>query len=284
MFKQNILAEKTILITGGGSGLGLSMARRFAQLGANIAICGRTQSRLDRAKKELDQIGKKVFTYSVDVRDYDRLGEMIEKIVAHFGALDSLLNNAAGNFLSPAEDISPNGFKTIIDIVLQGSFNCTHHFGNYLIRGKKHGSILNIVTTYASLGSAFVLPSACAKAGVLTMTKSLAAEWAVYGIRVNAIAPGAFPTEGAWSRLMPDPKMEEMYLKKIPAGRYGEHIELANLATFLLSDLAPFITGECVTIDGGESLQGGQFNFLTQLIPRNLLRQMAKAMRKTQNE
>jgi NAD(P)-dependent dehydrogenase (short-subunit alcohol dehydrogenase family) len=279
MFDKTILANKTILVTGGGTGLGFAMSKRFAELGANIAICGRRQNKLDEAANEISKINKSIMTFSVDVRDYDKVGKMINKVIDNFGDLNGLVNNAAGNYLSASEDLSPNGFKAIIDIVLHGTFNCSHHFGKYLIDSQKDGSILNIVTTYANFGSGFVMPSACAKAGVLAMTKSLAAEWGTYGIRLNAIAPGPFPTEGAWTRLMPDPKMEKKYIGKIPLGRYGEHIELANLAVFLMSDLAAYITGDCITIDGGESLQAGQFNFLTNVMPRKDLRNMLKMMR-----
>lgn len=281
MFKEDTLNNEVILITGGGSGLGLSMAHKFAELGAGIAICGRTEKKLEEATEALKEHGTVVRWYSVDVRDYEKVGEMVDSIISDFGKLTGLVNNAAGNFLSASEDLSPGGFKAIVDIVLHGSFNCTHHFGNYLIDNKKEGNILNIVTTYAEdSGSAFVLPSACGKAGVLAMTRSLAFEWGTYGIRVNAIAPGPFPTEGAWTRLFPTKKFEKKYLQKIPAGRYGEHEELANLAAFLMSDLAPYITGECVTIDGGEKLSAGQFNFIDGLMGRGKLKAIFKMMKK----
>jgi len=195
--------------------------------------------------------------------------------------MDGLVNNAAGNFLAASEDLSPGGFKAIIDIVLHGSFNCTHAFGNYLIDNDRKGNVLSIVTTYAEdTGSAFVLPSACAKSGVLTMTRSLAYEWATYGIRLNAIAPGPFPTKGAWTRLVPDENFEEKFLAKVPMDRYGEPDELANLATFLMSDMAEYMTGECVVIDGGEKLAAGQFNFIDQLAPREKLKEFFAAMKK----
>lgn len=280
MFEKNTLDKETILITGGGSGLGFSMAQKFAELGSNIAICGRTQEKLHKAVDELRKHGSDVRYYVCDVRDYEAVGVMFETLTDDFGKITGLVNNAAGNFLSASEDLSPGGFKTVVDIVLHGSFNCTHHFGNYLIKHKENGNILNIVTTYAEdAGSAFVLPSACGKAGVLAMTRSLAYEWAEYNIRVNAIAPGPFPTEGAWTRLFPDEKFENQYLKKIPAGRYGNHKELANLAVFLMSDMAPYITGECVTIDGGEKLSGGQFNFIDSMMPRDQLKAFFKQMK-----
>jgi NAD(P)-dependent dehydrogenase (short-subunit alcohol dehydrogenase family) len=281
MFKEDTLKNEVILITGGGSGLGLSMAKKFAELGADIAICGRTEKKLIKATETLKEHGNQVRWYSVDVRDYEKVGEMIRQIVKDFGKMTGLVNNAAGNFLSASEDLSPGGFKAIVDIVLHGSFNCTHHFGNYLIDNKQEGNILNIVTTYAEdAGSAFVLPSACGKAGVLAMTRSLAFEWGTYGIRVNAIAPGPFPTEGAWTRLFPNKKFEKKYLEKIPAGRYGEHEELANLASFLMSDMAPYITGETVTIDGGEKLSGGQFNFIDSVMSRGKLKMAFKMLKK----
>jgi len=280
MFKEDTLKNEVILITGGGSGLGLAMAKKFAELGADVAICGRTEKKLENAAKELKEYGTDIRWYSVDVRDYEKVGEMFDSIIEDFGKITGLVNNAAGNFLSASEDLSPGGFKAIVDIVLHGSFNCTHHFGNYLIKQKEKGNILNIVTTYAEdAGSAFVLPSACSKAGVLAMTRSLAYEWGTYGIRVNAIAPGPFPTEGAWTRLFPTKKFEEKYLERIPAARYGEHEELANLATFLMSDMAPFITGETVTIDGGEKLSGGQFNFIDSVMSRGKLKMAFKMLK-----
>lgn len=277
MFTEDTLSNKVILVTGGGSGLGLAMATEFARKGAKVAICGRTESKLDDA---ISQIGENGRAYVCDVRDYEQVKIMFEAIIKDFGTVNGLVNNAAGNFLSASEDLSPGGFKAIVDIVLHGSFNCTHVFGNHLISAKEPGSVINIVTTYAEgTGCAFVLPSACSKAGVLAMTRSLAFEWAEYNIRLNAIAPGPFPTEGAWSRLVPDEKAEKAFLSKIPAKRYGNTEELANLAVFLMSDLALYITGDCVVIDGGERLQAGQFNFITQLAPRETLKQMFSAMK-----
>ena len=284
MFTPDTLHGKTILVTGGGSGLGLAMAKGFAAAGASIAICGRTQEKLDRAADELRSLtveGARVEGYAVDVRDFEGVGGMFEQIHADFGgSLNGLVNNAAGNFLSASEDLSPGGFKAVVDIVLHGTFNCTHRFGNRLIADKRPGTVLNIATTYAEhSGSAFVLPSACAKAGVLALTRSLAYEWATYDIRLNAIAPGPFPTEGAWTRLLPSKRYEKAYLKKLPTGRYGRHEELAQLAVFLMSDLSPYITGECVTIDGGESLAAGQFNFIDTLMPRPMLKKAFRMLR-----
>lgn len=281
MFTADTLTDKIILVTGGGSGLGLSMAKAFVRQGADIAICGRTEVKLQKAVDEIrkEREGARVRYYSVDVRDHEQVLDMFGQIVSNFGKLDGLVNNAAGNFLSASEDLTPGGFKAVVDIVLNGTFNCTHAFGNYLINNKRHGSVLNIVTTYARHGSAFVLPSACAKAGVLTMTKTLAFEWAEYNIRLNAIAPGSFQTKGAWGKLVPNAMIEEMMIKQNPTKRLGRHEELTNLAIFLMSDLAPYITGEEIVIDGGESLKAGQFNFVTSLMSRKKLKVAFKAMR-----
>jgi len=279
MFNNNTLKGKSILVTGGGSGLGFAMANQFAQVGANVSICGRDEKKLSKAAGKLKTHGTKIIAHAVDVRDYSAVEDMIKRLVSEFDSLDGLVNNAAGNFLCPSEDLSPNAFKAVLDIVLTGTFNCTQNFGKYLISQKIKGSILNIVTTYRETGSSFVLPSACAKAGVQALTNTLAYEWATYGIRVNSIAPGPFPTEGAWTRLMSNAKFEKEYLNRIPVRRYGKHAELANLAVFLMSDMAPYINGECVTIDGGERLQAGQFNFITQMTSRDELKELFSKMR-----
>ncbi|MDP6339893.1 MAG: 2,4-dienoyl-CoA reductase [Candidatus Marinimicrobia bacterium] len=266
MFESGLLKDKTIIITGGGTGLGKSMATRFAELGANLVITSRRQKVINETAEELRQHGVKVLAITCDVRDPDQVQNMVDQTVNEFGKIDILLNNAAGNFISPTEDLSPNGFKTVVDIVLNGTFFCTQAAGK-VMRENKGGVILNIVTTYAWTGSGYVVPSACAKAGVLAMTRSLAVEWAKYGIRTVAIAPGPFPTKGAWSRLAPpglgiQKKMKE----RIPLKRVGEHIELANLASYLVSDQAGYINGEVVTIDGGEWLKGaGEMNELERI-------------------
>ena len=266
MFKSDLLKGKSIVVTGGGTGLGKSMAMRFAELGANLVITSRRKDVIEETAEELREFGGDVLAVPCDVRDPEQVDDMANRSVGLFKKIDILINNAAGNFISPTENLSSNAFKTVIDIVLNGTFNCTQSFGKYM-RKRKKGVILNIVTTYAWTGSGYVVPSACAKAGVLAMTKSLAVEWAKYGIRTAAIAPGPFPTKGAWSRLAPPGLGIEKKMKnRIPLKRMGEHIELADLATYLISDQAGYITGEVVTIDGGEWLKGaGQFNELDRV-------------------
>ena len=266
MFEKELLNDKSIVVTGGGTGLGKSMATRFAELGANLVITSRRQEVIDKTAEELRELGGKVLAIACDVREPEQVNNMVDQTVNEFGKIDILLNNAAGNFISPTEDLSPNAFKTVVDIVLNGTFNCTQAVGK-VMRKKEGGVILNIVTTYAWTGSGYVVPSACAKAGVLAMTRSLAVEWAKYGIRTVAIAPGPFPTEGAWSRLAPPGLGIKKKMKnRVPLKRLGEHIELANLATYLISDQAGYINGEVVTIDGGEWLQGaGEMNELEKL-------------------
>ncbi len=276
MFTKELLKKKIIIITGGGTGLGKSMAQRFGELGANLVITSRKLEVLEETAEELRTSGANVLPLQCDVRKPDEVEEMISRAVGEFGAVDVLVNNAAGNFISPTERLSPGGFKVIVDIVLNGTFNCTLSAGKEMIKSGG-GVILNIITTYAWTGSGYVVPSACAKAGVLAMTRSLAVEWAKYGIRTNAIAPGPFPTEGAWKRLVvPGLGIEKKMKKRIPLKRFGEQRELADLATFLISDGAGYINGEVVTIDGGEWLKGaGQFNDLDK-VPSSAWKLMSK--------
>ncbi|MCF6212875.1 MAG: SDR family oxidoreductase [Flavobacteriaceae bacterium] len=273
MLKDNALKGKTYVVTGGGSGLGKAMSTYFLQLGANVVISSRNFEKLQNTANELEtKTGGKVLPVQCDVRHYDQVKAMLAKSVATFGKVDGLLNNAAGNFISPTERLSANAFDTVIDIVLKGSKNCTLAFGKHWIAEKQDSAtVLNIVTTYAWTGSAYVVPSATAKAGVLAMTRSLAVEWAKYGIRTNAIAPGPFPTKGAWDRLLPGDLKDKFDMKKkIPLRRVGEHQELANLAAYLMSDFSAYINGEVITIDGGEWLQGaGEFNML-EAIPQEM--------------
>jgi len=287
MLRDDALKGKSIVVTGGGSGLGKAMTKYFLELGAQVAITSRDLEKLKGTASELEQeTGGTCFPVQCDVRDYDQVEAMREQCVQEFGKVDVLLNNAAGNFISPTERLSAHAFDVIIDIVLKGSKNCTLAFGKHWIDSKQEKStILNIVTTYAWTGSAYVVPSATAKAGVLAMTRSLAVEWAKYGIRSNAIAPGPFPTKGAWDRLLPGDLKDKFDLaKKIPLRRVGEHQELANLAAYLVSDFSAYVNGEVVTIDGGEWLEGaGQFNIL-QDIPEELwdqLEAMIKSKKKS---
>ena len=283
MLRDGALTDKVIVVTGGGSGLGKAMTRYFLELGARVAITSRNLEKLEKTAQELQlETGGNCLAVACDVRHYDQVEAMLASVIAAYGRVDVLVNNAAGNFISPTERLSASAFDTIIDIVLKGSKNCTLAFGKHWIDHKQTNcAVLNIVTTYAFTGSAYVVPSATAKAGVLAMTKSLAVEWAKYGIRTNAIAPGPFPTEGAMDRLLPGDLRKQFDLtKKVPVGRIGDHQELANLAAYLVSDFSAYINGEVVVIDGGEWLKGaGQFNML-EAIPDemwDMLEAMIKA-------
>lgn len=268
MLKEDALKGQTIIVTGGGTGLGRAMGKYYLELGANLVITSRKMEVLEKAAQELEQeTGGKVLPIQCDVRDYEQVENVLEKTEAHFGQIHGLLNNAAGNFVSPTERLSNRAFDTVIGIVLQGTTNFTLALGKKWIAQKQAGTVLNIVTTYAWTGSGYVVPSACAKAGVLAMTRSLAVEWAKYKIRLNAIAPGPFPTEGAWSRLLPGDLVKKFDPSKlVPVGRVGEHQELANLAAYLMSDYSAYVNGEVVTIDGGEWLMGaGEFSHLEKV-------------------
>lgn len=268
MLREDALKDKVAIVTGGGSGLGKAMTKYFLQLGAKVVITSRNLEKLQGTAKELEEeTGGKVLCVACDVRNWDEVEVMKEATLKKFGRIDILLNNAAGNFISPTERLTHSAFDSILDIVLKGTKNCTLSIGKHWIDANMPGTVLNIVTTYAWTGSAYVVPSACAKAGVLAMTRSLAVEWGKYNIRFNAIAPGPFPTKGAWDRLLPGDMKDKFDLaKKNPLKRVGEHQELANLAAYLVSDFSSFVNGEVVTIDGGEWLQGaGEFNMLEQV-------------------
>src|SRR5437773_8662887 len=264
MFDSKVLAGKSILVTGGGSGLGLAMAKTFVSYGAKVTIAGRDRERLEGALPEIAAAareGGEVGHFAADVREPQQVDRLVAYAVERFGTADGLVNNAAGNFLVFSEELTPNGFDAVVRTVLYGSVHCALAVGRHLLARKAPGAIVSIVTTYAWTGTAFALPSACAKAGVLAMTRSLAVEWGHAGIRVNAIAPGPIPTEGAFSRLMAGPEAEKGAKERIPLGRFGRKEEIANLAVFLLSDLCPYQTGDCVTMDGGEWLAGaGEFS------------------------
>ena len=286
MLKEGALRGKNIIVTGGGSGLGKSMATYFSQLGANLMLCSRDFEKLNKAAEEIkSQTGGQIITAACDVREYEAVEGVIDQTIASFGSVDVLLNNAAGNFISPTERLSHRAFDTVVDIVLRGSYNFTLAMGKRWIEAKQRGNILNIVTTYAWTGSGYVVPSAASKAGVLAMTRSLAVEWAKYGIRSNAIAPGPFPTKGAWDRLLPgDLKKKFDPAIKVPVGRVGEHQELANLAAYLVSDFSAYVNGEVITIDGGEWLKGaGEFNQL-DAVPDELWDAMDMARKKDGNK
>lgn len=267
MLKEGSLEGKVIWVTGGGTGLGKSMVKYFVELGARVAISGRREEKLIEAAEEISK--HNVFPLVCDVRESGQVDAALAKIIEHFGTLNGLVNNAAGNFISPTERLSHRAFDIIIDIVLKGSKNCTLSCGKYWIENKIPANVLNIVTTYAWTGSGYVVPSATAKAGVLAMTRSLAVEWAKYGQRHNAIAPGPFPTKGAWDRLFPKEMSDKINLEsRVPLKRVGHHQELANLAAYLMSDFSSYVNGEVITIDGGEWLQGaGQFNQMEAITP-----------------
>ena len=268
MFQAGLLKDRAIFLTGGGSGLGRSMAIHFAKLGARLFVIGRREDPLKSTCDDIHRDGGAAAYATCDVRDYAAVESAFSAAEAQFGEIDTLVNNAAGNFMARTEKLSPNAFNAVVGIVLNGTFHCTEAFAKRRIEKKLGGNILNITTTYAATnsGSGYVVPSACAKAGVLALTTSLAVEWAKYHIRVNAIAPGPFPTEGAWSRLMPSKEFEEHARITHPMKRFGKHEELADLAVFLLSNSAAYINGECVVIDGGQWLRGaGEFNDLVDL-------------------
>ena len=261
MFQKDLLQGKRILITGGGTGLGKATAQRFLELGAEVYICGRRQDVLAATEQELhERTGgggdkKKIHSLPCDVRDGAKVEEMIGA-VWNEGPLDVLMNNAAGNFLARTEDLSLGAFQSVIGIVLMGTLHTTLACGRRWLAAARGGVVLNITTTYTTTGSAYVVPSAVAKAGVQALTRSLAVEWGDRGIRMNAIAPGPIPTEGAFSRLLPRPELEVAAKKRNPLGRFGTTEEFANLAAFLISDGAGYVNGEVVTMDGGEWLQG----------------------------
>jgi NAD(P)-dependent dehydrogenase (short-subunit alcohol dehydrogenase family) len=266
LFNPEIFKDEHILVTGGGTGLGRAMALRFAALGAKVTINGRRAEPLADTVKEIRDLGGAAEGISCNIREADAVEACIVEAENRQGNITRLVNNAAGNFLSPTEHLSPNGFDAIVKTNLYGSFYTTQACGRRWIERKTKGVVMSITTVYAEYGSAFLIPSAVSKAGISSLTKSLAAEWGYYGIRLNAIAPGPFPTEGAWSRLMASPEFGEKMVNLIPLRRVGEHSELCDMAVFLLSDLSSYLTGEVITLDGGASLTStGQFNLFTEL-------------------
>ncbi|MFM8739089.1 MAG: SDR family oxidoreductase [Cytophagales bacterium] len=278
MFQPNTFKDKTIIITGGGTGLGKSMGKYLLELGANLVITSRKMDVLEKSAAELSAAtGGKVLPIACDIRKYEEIENVLKQSEDTFGGVHGVLNNAAGNFISPTERLSHRAFDIVVDIVLRGTYYMTLAIGKHWINKKQSGVFLNIVTTYAWTGSGYVVPSACGKAGVLALTRSLAVEWAKFNIRSNAIAPGPFPTEGAWSRLLPGELVKKFDPKeRVPLRRVGEHQELANLAAYLLSDYSAFVNGEVITIDGGEWLRnGGEFSHLEQ-IPNDMWDELEK--------
>jgi len=265
MFRADLLRNNRILITGGGTGLGKGMAQRFLELGATVYICGRREEVLKQSAVELSAKGT-IHPLACDVRDLESVERMIDSIWSR-GPLDVLVNNAAGNFIARTEELSPRAFESVLGIVLFGTMDCTLSCGRRWLKSGHRGTVLNISATYAPVGSAYVVPSAVSKAGVEALTRSLAVEWGDRGIRMNAIAPGPIPTQGAFSRLMPRPELETLALDRNPLHRFGTVEELANLAAFLVSDGSGYINGEIVRMDGGEFLQGaGEFSNLGRIL------------------
>lgn len=267
MFQAGLLKDRVVLVTGGGTGLGRAMGERFVELGARLAVCGRRQEVVEQAAAEIAHAtGGETLALPCDVRQPEQVEALLDAVIERFGRIDALVNNAAGNFISPTERLSTRAVDAVLGIVLHGTFYCSLALGKRWIAQGQPGTMLNMVATIAWTGSGYVVPSAVAKAGVLALTRSLAAEWGHYGIRQVAIAPGPFPTEGAWTRLLPTPQVEERFAQAMPLGRFGRLVELADLASYLLSDGAGYINGEVITIDGGEWLYGaGEFNKVSTL-------------------
>jgi len=267
MFKTDHLKDKRILITGGGTGLGKGMAHRFLELGATVHICGRREEVLEQTAAELSQKTQgTIHAIPCDVRNLDAVEAMIDSIWQE-APLDILVNNAAGNFIARSEELSPGAWSSVIGIVLMGTLHCTLACGRRWLKSSHPGTVLNISATYAPVGSAYVVPSAVSKAGVEALTRSLAVEWGNRGIRMNAIAPGPIPTQGAFSRVLPHPRLEPLALDRNPLHRFGTVEELANLAAFLVSDGSSYINGEVIRMDAGEFLQGaGEFTNLGRAI------------------
>jgi len=257
MFKDDLLKNKRILVTGGGTGLGKEMASHYAQHGADLYICGRRENVLKETATEIeDKYNVNVKYETMDIRASNDVEDYIDRIFQD-APLDGLVNNAAGNFISPTKDLSHKGFDAIANIVFHGTFYITHSVGKRWIDLKHKGSIISILTTWVWTGSPYVVPSAMSKSGLNAMTQSLAAEWGKYGIKVNAIAPGPFPTKGAWERLNPGGNNDSEFMGSVPVGRLGEMSELQNLATFLMADGCDYLTGQTIAIDGAQYLTGG---------------------------
>ena len=278
-YAPDIFRGEHIAITGGGTGLGRAMAMRVASLGAAVTICGRRPEPLVQTMNDIRASGGMAEGIPCNVKEIESVEAFIAEAENRLGPITALVNNAAGNFLAATDKLSPNGFDAIVRTNLYGSFYTTQACGRRWIERGTKARVVSIVAAYAEHGSAFLVPSAVSKAGMVALTKSLAAEWGVYGIRLNAIAPGPFPTEGAWSRLAPDGKVGDRMINLIPLRRAGALEELTNLAVFLLSDLSSYVTGEVIYLDGGASLTStGQFNLLTEL-PREKVLDLFEKLR-----
>jgi NAD(P)-dependent dehydrogenase (short-subunit alcohol dehydrogenase family) len=256
------LKGRVAIVTGGGTGIGLAIAKRLGELGARLAIGSRNSANIEHGSAELRQAGFDPLVVQIDVRNPEQVDEMVHRVVHHFGRIDILINNAAGNFICRAEDLSPNGWNAVIGIVLNGSFYCSRAVGRHMIARGKGGAIVSVLANYVWTGSAGTIHSAAAKAGVLSMTQTLAVEWARHRIRVNAVAPGPIESAGAAKQLWSTPEAVERVTRMVPLGRWGQPSEVADAVGFLVSDQAGFITGETLTIDGGASLGRGTFGFL----------------------
>jgi NAD(P)-dependent dehydrogenase (short-subunit alcohol dehydrogenase family) len=264
MFAQHLLKDQIAVITGGGTGIGLAIAKRLGSLGARIAIASRDSGHLEEGCAALGEAGIDALAIQLDVRKPEQVDEMVERTVKHFGGLDILVNNAAGNFICRAEDLSPNGWNAVIGIVLNGTFYCSRAVGRYMIARKHGGSIVSILANYVWTGSPGTIHSAAAKAGVLSMTQTLAVEWAPHGIRVNAVAPGPVASPGAAKQLWSTPDAVDRITHTVPLRRWGTPEEVADAVAFLAAPQSGYITGEVLTVDGGARLNCGTFGFLDE--------------------
>jgi NAD(P)-dependent dehydrogenase (short-subunit alcohol dehydrogenase family) len=262
MFTPSLLKDRVAVVTGGGTGLGLAIATRLGGLGASVVIGSRSAENIVRGSAELRHAGLDPLVVQVDVRNPEQVDEMVARVIRHFGRIDILINNAAGNFISPAEDLSPNGWNAVVGIVLNGSFYCSRAIGRHMIARGAGGSIVSILANYVWTGSAGTVHSAAAKAGVMSMTQTLAVEWAKHNIRVNAVAPGPIETEGAAKQLWSSPEAVQRITEMIPLRRWGKPSDVADAVAFLVSDHAGFITGEILTVDGGAWNGKGTFGFI----------------------